>query len=69
MGRPDPQIKDAIFAHLRGHHPSMCRHWFDEIEPVELAGGTLKLLVLAPAEAVARTAAHGFPPPQTAAHR
>ena len=24
--------------------------------------GTLKLLVLAPAEAVARTAAHGFPP-------
>ena len=31
--------------------------------------GTLKLLVLAPAEAVARTAAHGFPPPQTAAHR
>ena len=30
--------------------------------------GTLKLLVLAPAEAVARTAAHGFPPPR-AAHR
>ena len=30
--------------------------------------GTLKLLVLAPAEAVARTAAHGLPPPR-AAHR
>ncbi|MHC5004002.1 MAG: chromosomal replication initiator protein DnaA [Planctomycetota bacterium] len=23
----------------------MCRHWFDEIEPVELSAGTLKLLV------------------------
>jgi chromosomal replication initiator protein len=23
----------------------MCRHWFDEIEPVELSSGTLKLLV------------------------
>ena len=45
MGRPDPQLRDAILAHLRQHHASMCRHWFDEIEPVELSGGTLKLLV------------------------
>ncbi|MHC4909402.1 MAG: chromosomal replication initiator protein DnaA [Planctomycetota bacterium] len=45
MGRPDPQLRDTILAHLRQHHASMCRHWFDEIEPVELSGGTLKLLV------------------------
>jgi chromosomal replication initiator protein len=43
--RPDPHIRDAILAHLRLQHPSLCRHWFDEIEPVELANGTLQLLV------------------------
>ena len=45
MGRPDPQLKDAMLAHLRGQYPSLCRHWFDDIEPLELTGGTLKLLV------------------------
>jgi chromosomal replication initiator protein len=45
MGRPDPQLKDAILAHLRKHVPSLCRHWFDDIEPLEVTDGTLKLLV------------------------
>jgi chromosomal replication initiator protein len=45
MGRPDPQLRDAILAHLRTHHSSMCRHWFDDIEALEVAGGTLRLLV------------------------
>ncbi|MHC4993019.1 MAG: chromosomal replication initiator protein DnaA, partial [Planctomycetota bacterium] len=45
MGRPDPQIREGVLAYLRRHYPSMCRHWFDEIEPVELSSGTLKLLV------------------------
>jgi len=45
MGQPDPQLRDAILAHLRKNFPSMCRHWFDDIEPLEVSGGTLKLLV------------------------
>ncbi len=45
MGRPDPKIRDAILAHLREHHSSMCRHWFEEIEPIEMTSAILKLLV------------------------
>ena len=45
MGRPDPRIKDAVLAHLKKHHPDLCRHWFDDIEPLEISSGTLKLLV------------------------
>ena len=45
MGRPDPHIRDAMLAHLRHNYPSMCRHWFDDIEPLDLTGGTLRLLV------------------------
>ena len=40
MGRPDPHLKDAIHAHLRKNYPSLCRHWFDDIEPLEISGGT-----------------------------
>ena len=43
MGRPDPQIRDAMLAHLRRNHPSMCRHWFDDIEPLDMTSGTLNL--------------------------
>lgn len=50
MGRVKPELKDAVLAHLRQHHPSMCRHWFDDIEPVEIAGGVLKLLVREPVQ-------------------
>jgi chromosomal replication initiator protein len=45
MGRVDPHIRDALLAHLRTHHPGTCRHWFDDIELVEITGGTMKLLV------------------------
>ncbi|MHC4947516.1 MAG: chromosomal replication initiator protein DnaA [Planctomycetota bacterium] len=45
MARPDPQLRDAVLAHLRTQHPSMCRHWFDDIEPLDITGGTLRLLV------------------------
>ncbi|MCI0630249.1 MAG: chromosomal replication initiator protein DnaA [Phycisphaerales bacterium] len=34
-----------MLAHLRQHHPEISRHWFDDIEPLELSGGTLTLLV------------------------
>ena len=45
MARPDPQDWAGVLAHLRRNHPSMARHWFDDIEPLDLSGGTLKLLV------------------------
>ncbi len=48
MSRATPEVRDAILAHLRQAHPSMCRRWFDDIEPLDLAGGTLKLLVREP---------------------
>ena len=50
MGRPDPQTKDAILAHLRRAYPTMCRRWFDDIVPVALSGGTLQLLVREPVQ-------------------
>ncbi|MBT8486848.1 MAG: chromosomal replication initiator protein DnaA [Phycisphaerales bacterium] len=45
MARPDPEVKDALLTHLRRHHPALCRHWFDDIEPLDVSGGTLQLLV------------------------
>jgi chromosomal replication initiator protein len=45
MTRPDPSIRDGILAHLRQTYPSMTRHWFDDIEPIDLSGGTLSMLV------------------------
>jgi chromosomal replication initiator protein len=50
MGRPDPEIRSAIIAHLQKHHTGMCRHWFDDIQPVDLAGGVLKLLIKEPVQ-------------------
>ena len=37
-----------MIAHLRDHYPDMCRHWFDDIEPVEQASGVLRVLVREP---------------------
>ena len=48
MGRATPEVRDEILAHLRRTHASMCRRWFDDIEPLDLAGGTLRLLVPEP---------------------
>ncbi len=46
----EPHVWTAVLAHLRGSHPSMCRRWFDDIEPLGLAGGTLRLLVREPVQ-------------------
>ena len=48
MGRSEPRVWDGVLAHLRNAYPAMCRRWFDDIEPLELSGGTLKLLVREP---------------------
>lgn len=34
-----------MLAHLREHHPAMCRHWFEDIEPLGPIGGVLYLVV------------------------
>jgi chromosomal replication initiator protein len=50
MGRPDPKIRDAMLAHLRRNQPDMCRHWFDDIEVLEISNGTLWLVVHEPVQ-------------------
>jgi chromosomal replication initiator protein len=39
-----------MLTHLRRNYPAMSRHWFDDIEPLEIAGGTLWLLVHEPVQ-------------------
>ncbi|MHC5006075.1 MAG: chromosomal replication initiator protein DnaA [Planctomycetota bacterium] len=50
MKTADPHVWDGILAHLRRTYPGMCRHWFDDIEPLEVSGGTLRLLVREPVQ-------------------
>lgn len=50
MGRPDPKTREAIFTHLRRSYPTMCRRWFDDIVPIDLTGGTLRMLVREPVQ-------------------
>ncbi len=50
MSRLAPNIRDALLAYLRQHHPSLCRHWFDQIIPLDIANATLKLLVREPVQ-------------------
>ncbi len=45
MAVVDRAVLDGILAHLREHHPAACRHWFSEIEIVDVIDGTLHLLV------------------------
>ncbi len=48
MAESAVDVRNAVIAHLRTNHPDMCRHWFDDIQPVEFDGGTLTLLVVEP---------------------
>jgi chromosomal replication initiator protein len=32
-----------VLAHLRKHHPAICRQWFDELEPLGVANGVMRL--------------------------
>jgi chromosomal replication initiator protein len=41
----DRSILEGLLAYLREHHPAACRHWFSEIEVVDIIDGTLHLLV------------------------
>ena len=50
MSKPDPELRRALISHLRTNHPDMCRAWFDDIEPVDLANGVLRLCVREPVQ-------------------
>ncbi|MFO0873511.1 MAG: chromosomal replication initiator protein DnaA [Phycisphaerales bacterium] len=50
MARPEPEFRSAIIAYLRKNRPEICRHWFDDIEPVRIASGTVFLLVREPVQ-------------------
>ena len=43
MTDPDREIWDGMLAHLRAHHPALCRHWFADLEPVTVAEGSVYL--------------------------
>ncbi len=50
MVRPEPEFRGAIIAYLRKNQPEICRHWFDDIEPVGISSGTVHLLVREPVQ-------------------
>jgi len=41
-------LKGLLIAFLRKNHPEVCRHWFDEIEPLATEAGVMRLLVSEP---------------------
>ncbi len=43
MVEPDRMIWKKTLAHLRINHPDLWRQWFEEIEPMTLAGGLFRL--------------------------
>ena len=43
MTDPDREIWDGMLAHLRRHHPALCRHWFEDLMPVTVAEGSVFL--------------------------
>jgi chromosomal replication initiator protein len=43
LNDPDRQLWDGMLAHIRRHHTAVCRQWFEELEPLGIAGGTLNI--------------------------
>ena len=43
MMGPDRQLWSGMLAHLKQHQPTLCRQWFEEIEPLGIDAGTLRL--------------------------
>ncbi|MBQ72473.1 MAG: chromosomal replication initiator protein DnaA [Planctomycetaceae bacterium] len=50
MSKPDPELRRSLISHLRSNHRDMCRAWFDDIEPVALSNGVLRLCVREPVQ-------------------
>jgi chromosomal replication initiator protein len=43
MTDPDHRAWDGVLAHIRNHHPTLCRQWFDQLEPLSVSGGLLRI--------------------------
>jgi len=43
MMGPDRQLWAGMLAHLKSHQPALCRQWFEEIEPLGIDGGMIRL--------------------------
>jgi len=43
MADPDLQVWGDMLTHLRNNHPAVCRQWFEELEPIGIASGSLQL--------------------------
>jgi chromosomal replication initiator protein len=50
MPRLDPGFRSSINGYLRKHHPDLCRHWFDDIDPLDVQAGVLRLVVREPVQ-------------------
>ena len=44
MPKPDMTIWDDALVHLRKKHPTICRHWFNALEPSGLDGGVVTIV-------------------------
>ncbi|HYD01407.1 MAG TPA: chromosomal replication initiator protein DnaA [Phycisphaerales bacterium] len=40
---PDAHIWATLLKHMRAHKPDICRQWFDQLEPLGVAGGVLRV--------------------------
>jgi chromosomal replication initiator protein len=38
---PGPKVWNGMLTHLRAHHPTICRQWFEDLEPAGVLGGAL----------------------------
>ena len=47
---PEVTLQQDLITYLRHHHGSMCRQWFDDIEPIGVVNGVLRLLVNEPVQ-------------------
>ena len=47
---PETTLRNDLITYLRHHYPNTCRHWFDDIEPLGVVNGVLRLLVQEPVQ-------------------
>lgn len=47
---PEMTLQQDLITYLRHHHGNMCRQWFDDIEPIGVVNGVLRLLVKEPVQ-------------------
>ncbi len=50
MAVVDSTVMRSVLEHLWDTHPSVCRHWFNDIEAVDMDGGTIRFLVHEPVQ-------------------